>query len=384
MPKATETTLEWHRSNRWHPPMAARLSPPVRRLFPVIPASHLPVIDGRIGPSGYGMTVQEVTAGGTVVTDHGDRVTSAFRPVVRAQGPWNLWSPIRDGDYVLPDHVGADEKHTEGIAWCSDCGAIARTSREIAHRRFPDVVRRKACRTYGPGYASVIGARIPSVTDGPDVLTRSVKVRPDYHGNTVCDGPSFTGTGQTVRVDMTPDMTARSVKGRTRTSRRRPDGGRITVGQLSAWLPNQPVMWLTTKTDPTVTGHRATVHALTDMADMMHRAADATGSRLWTTGPNRSWNRVPPRRPGAPFPTMFPGGPADTARDHDARAALHYGRAAELSGNVPDMTDDVNVPAVVGVLKSDGEPFKIRTARPRRSRAQIMADTAAARTGATG
>jgi hypothetical protein len=142
-------------------------------------------------------------------------------------------------------------------------------------------------------------------------------------------------------------------------------------------------MWLTTRTDPTVTAHRATVHALQDMSDMLHRAADATGSRLWTTGPNRSWNRVPARRPGAPFPTMFPGGPADIARDHDARAALHHARAAELSGNVPDMTDDVNVPTVVGMLKSDGEPFKVRTARPRRSRAQIIADTAAARDGAT-
>lgn len=373
-PPSTAAQLKSHRGRRaadvrvmrtWVGPVPVPVPNLARPVMPVpvpmpvrcmIEPSHAPVPDRTDGPATWASREERVIRDTGADGRPGDHVA---RRVVRSQGPWQTMVPSLVDDKGNVTHVITAETrvHGENVAWCRSCGAVGRTASDIRH--VARTVRRRC-----PSVA-VVGATLDAVLDGPDVLTVGARITVNSMGVSVVTGPAFNGTGRVVRPDVTPDVTARSVKGRTRISRRRPDGGRITVGRVTAWCAGQPVEWMTTITDPDVTAHRARVESMADMAVTTVRYAAAV-----TAGLNR-WLCLPSVAPAISY------GPTDDQMAHVAHGRLTaevLTRLAVSLGNVPDRTDDTVAPVRVTILKADGTAYKPRTGR--RTRAAIIASAA--------
>jgi hypothetical protein len=295
---------------------------------PVVVPSHEPTHDDNVGPVGC----------------------------LNTAGPWDV-NPYREGEPVnvtRDGHPMAPRAHTENVGWCRGCGAVARSSAAVTHGR----------RCTG---AVMVGCHLPTALDGPDVLTRSVKVTVDPRtGRTILTGAAVIGTGATIRPESTPDMTARKAQ-RTRSTARRADGGRITVAQLHNYNPAVPVRWITAPTDPATVTYRARVADRATHTGMLGRLAVAMG-----TGGAR---RLPGRLVVADFREVRRLSIDETAGEvaEGDRSAAAYRAMATVAD--PPAPTTWSVPVKVTVLRANGEPLK--TVR-RRSRAAILAATAPA------
>lgn len=219
-----------------------------------IPGHHVLTDPGPIGPTGF-VSADMIVSGAATGPDGSDGGTTRVRRQnVKVTGPWSMFDLVdrdRVPDDRVTDTVGKlpdPRTHTEGVAWCTSCGATGSGKLALRPVDYGPDPRRTVVRTrrdyvghdptcrYRDG-SRVVGCHVPAPIDGPRATDdpRRVVIRAtDGAGNRrVPSGERVAPAGSRpdVRPDSSPDLIARG-GWRVRTTAGRPDRGRVRVRRV--------------------------------------------------------------------------------------------------------------------------------------------------------